>query len=235
MTSDRLLRTADPAAGWHVDPESPQAQVMLAGILATPQAGSAERSEPVPERRHVTKQQVWRRRIAFGGATAVVVGLAMSTVWSGGPDGPTAAYAVTAKPDGSVELTVRWEQLEDAGALAAKLRQAGVPTEVGSGPPTRYCAGPAERDRTSNALNKLTPHGEPASLDGYLMRPQLFPEGSSLVISTYSDRATQVAYTLLYLAPTGSTSCTISGSLGSARFTGPGPRPTHITWPHPPA
>ncbi|WBC13794.1 hypothetical protein O7600_22105 [Micromonospora sp. WMMA1998] len=235
MMSDRSLRAADPAADWRVDPQSTRAQQMLTGILATPHDVNADLSRRLPERQRGTTRRVWRRRIAFGGGAALAVTVAMSTLWNGEPNGATAAYAVTAKPDGSVELTVRWEQLRNVGGLATKLRQAGVPTVVTSSRPDRVCAAPADRDRASEALNKQNPNGQPASLDGYVMRPKLFPEGSTLVISTFSDTATQLTYTMFYLAPTGSTSCTLSGTLGSVRYTGPGPHPTRlrITWPEP--
>jgi hypothetical protein len=227
------LREADPAAGWCVDPESPSAQVMLAGILAAPRDGETARSVPASVGRRGVAPRAWRRRIALAGGAALAATLVMATVWSGGPDGPAAAYAVTAKPDGSVELTVRWEQLGNVGGLAAKLRGAGVPTEVTSGPPARFCAPSADRDRNGDAMNKLAPNGEPVSHDGYLMRPTLFPDGSVLVISTYFDPATSVMYTLLYLAPAGSTFCALNGPLGSARFTGSGPQPATIIWPYP--
>jgi hypothetical protein len=231
MVSDRLLREADPVADWHVDAESSQAQVMLAGILATPR--NAEGSGLASQARRGTTWQVWCRRVALGGAAALAAILAVSTPWSGGPNGTAAAYAVTVKPDGSVELTVRWEQLGNVGGLAARLRAAGVPTEVRSGMPARFCAGPADRDRASEALNKLSPAGEPVSRDGYLMQPKLFPEGSILVISTFTDQATDVTYTMLYLAPTGPTACALTYPLGSALYTGPGPQPTIIEWPVP--
>lgn len=234
MVGDRLLRAADPAADWRVDPQSTQAELMLAGILAAPRDDPADRSGLAPQGQRGTTRRVWR--IAFGGAAAMAATLAMSMVWSGGPNGAAAAYALSARPDGSVELTVRWEQLRgDVGRLATELRAAGVPTEVTSGTPTSFCAAPADRDRNGEALSKRAPNSQPASLDGYVMRPSLFPEGSVLVISTFSDRATQVTYTMLYLAPPGRTSCALNSPLGSARYTGPGPAPTAITWPAEPA
>ncbi|MEU7589507.1 hypothetical protein AB0A95_24815 [Micromonospora sp. NPDC049230] len=234
MMGDRLMREADPVADWRVDPESSQAQVMLAGILATSQNGDAERSWLAPERRRGVTRQMRRRRIALGGAATVAVALGtLFTLGSGGPNGAAAAYAITPKPDGAVELTVRWEQLDDVGGLAATLRDAGVPTELRSGVPASFCAPPTDRDRNGQALNQLGPNSEQISFDGYLMRPRLFPEGSTLVISTFSEPATQMTYTMLYLAPVGSPSCALNGPLGNARYTGPGPHPTRIVWPGP--
>lgn len=230
MMRDRSLRAADPAADWRADPASTQAQTMLAGILATPRDVPDELSGRSPAGQRRTSGQVWRRRMAFGGA-AVAVALAMSTLWNGEQNGPAPAYAVTTNSDGSVELLVQWEELDDVAGLAATLREAGVPTEVISSKPERYCATPADRDRASEALNKMNSKGEPASLDGYVMAPRLFPEDSTLVISSFFDKSNQMVWTMFYLAPTGSTSCALSGQLGKGEYTGPEPRPTRITDP----
>jgi hypothetical protein len=65
------------------------------------------------------------------------------------------------------------------------------------------------------------------------MRPNLFPEGSTLVIAVFFDPATQVIYKWLYLAPVGSTDCALNYPLGSALYTGPDPQPSVLVWPDP--
>ncbi|MFY1696387.1 hypothetical protein [Solwaraspora sp. WMMA2101] len=236
METDRLMRDADPVADWRVDAESSQATAMLAGILAQPRSDAAQPSGLAAVRRPRTAgRRVRHRRLAFGGvaAAAVAVALAASTIWLDGPGGATPAYAVTANPDGSVGLMVDWDRLNDPAGLAADLRQAGVPTELRTGLPERFCPGVDARGYTSEALNKLGPEGEPVSTDGYAMQPELFPEGSVLVISTHADTETQFFYTTMYLAPADATSCTLSGTLGRMRYTGPGSHPTRIVWPQP--
>ncbi|WFE26333.1 hypothetical protein O7623_23795 [Solwaraspora sp. WMMD791] len=238
METDRLIREADPVADWRVDAESSQATAMLAGILAQPRSDTAQPSGTTGVRRpRAAVRRVRHRRLMLGGvaAAAVAVALAASTIWLDGPGGATPAYAVTANPDGSVELIVEWDRLDDPGGIAADLRQAGVPTEVHYDMPARpvpFCD-PSETDKTGEGLNNMSPSGEPISTDGYVMRPALFPENSVLTISHYSDPATQTTYTMFYLAPTGGTYCALSGVLGSARYTGPGPHPTRIVWPQP--
>lgn len=235
METDRLIRDADPVAGWRVDAESPQATAMLAGILAQPRSDAAQPSGMSAVRHpRAAVRGVRHRRLMLGGvaAAAVAVALAASTIWLDGPGGAAPAYAVTTNPDGSVELIVEWDRLDDPAALAADLRQAGVPTELRSGLPQRFCPG-AAGSYTSEALNQLGPLGEPVSTDGYAMQPELFPDGSVLVISAHADTQTQFSYTMMYLAPAGSTSCTLSGMLGRTRYTGPGPHPTRIVWPQP--
>ncbi len=83
----------------------------------------------------------------------------------------------------------------------------------------------------SEALNKMNPNREPASRGGYVMAPRLFPEDSTLVISTFFDKSNHTVWTIFYLAPTGSTSCALSGQLGKGEYTGPEPRPTRVTFP----
>ncbi|MFV2020545.1 hypothetical protein [Micromonospora sp. LOL_023] len=238
METDRLIRDADPVADWRVDAESPQATAMLAGILAQPRSDTVERPGLAAVRRQPgAVRRMRHRRLAVGGvaAAAVAVALAASTIWIDGPGGATPAYAVTTNPDGSVELIVEWDRLNDPAGLAADLRQAGVPTELRyaeQARPVPFCD-PAETERTGEGVNQMSPNGQPVSTDGYVIRPALFPDDSILAISHYSDTATQMTYTMFYLAPTDGTSCALSGVLGSARYTGPSPHPTRVVWPQP--
>ncbi|ROO62715.1 hypothetical protein EDC02_4703 [Micromonospora sp. Llam0] len=239
METDRLMRDADPVADWRVDAESPQAAAMLAGILAQPRSDAAQPSGVTAVRRQPTAavRRVRHRRLVLGGvaAAAVAVALAASTIWLDGPGGATPAYAVTTNSDGSVELIVEWDRLNDPAGLAADLRRAGVPTELRTrrpGRPVPFCD-PAGTERTGEGLNNMSPSGEPISTDGYVMRPALFPDNSVLVISHYFDPATHTTYTVFYLAPTDGRSCALSGLLGSARYTGPSPHPTKVLWPQP--
>ncbi|MFV2126752.1 hypothetical protein O7621_02330 [Solwaraspora sp. WMMD937] len=231
METDRLMRDADPVADWRVDAESPQAAAMLAGILAQPRSDVAQPSGmPAVRRQPAAVRRVRHRRLAFGGAAAaaVAVALAASTVWLDGPGGATPAYAVTANPDGSVGLMVDWDRLNDPAGLAADLRQAGVPTELRyarDAQPVAVCLDSAGQQRADAALTSRSRSERTALADGYRIRPELFPDGSVMVVSTFSDSATQVTYTMLYLAPADDTSCTYLGSRVSTRYTKPGMRP----------
>jgi hypothetical protein len=208
---DERLRRADPAADWRVDPGSAPARAMLTAILATP------RDEP-------PRPRLRPRRLAVAGAVGATA-VAAAVMWTGG--GPNEAYAVDAQPDGSVKLTVRWNELDDVDRLAATLRRAGIPTEVTSEAPDRYCASPPERDRASYALNEFHPGAEqPASTEGYVMRPKEFPAGSVLVLATFDDTAHKLSVMMFYLAPADDVSCALSGQLGRMEYYGPGPGPT---------
>ncbi|MFV2088490.1 hypothetical protein [Micromonospora sp. LOL_021] len=231
METDRLMRDADPVADWRVDAESPQAAAMLAGILAQPRSDVAQPSGVTGVRQQpTTTRQLRHRRLAFGGvaAAAVAVALAASTVWLAGPGGATPAYAVTTNSDGSVELIVEWDRLNDPAGLAADLRQAGVPTELRyarDAQPVAVCLDSAGQQRADAALTSRSRGERTARADGYRIRPDLFPDESVMVVSTFSDSATQVTSTMLYLAPADDTSCTYLGSRVSARYTIPGMRP----------
>lgn len=231
METDRLIRDADPVADWRVDAESPQATAMLAGILAQPRSDAAQRSGLAAVRRpRAALRRVRQRRLALGGvaAAAVAIALAASTFWIDGPGGATPAYAVTTNPDGSVELTVEWERLDDPAGLAADLRQAGVPTELRyatDAQPVPVCLDSAGRQRTDAALTSRSRSEGTAIVDGYRIRPDLFPDGSVMIISTFADSARQVTYAMLYLAPVDDTSCTYLGSLVTTLYLEPGMRP----------
>ncbi|MFV2106336.1 hypothetical protein [Micromonospora sp. LOL_015] len=224
------MRDADPAADWRVDAESPQAAAMLVGILAQPRSDAAQPAGVTGVRQQpTTTRQLRHRRLAFGGvaAAAVAVALAASTVWLAGPGGATPAYAVTTNSDGSVELIVEWDRLNDPAGLAADLRQAGVPTELRyarDAQPVAVCLDSAGQQRADAALTSRSRSERTASADGYRIRPDLFPDGSVMVISTFADGATQVTYTTLYIAPADDTSCTYLGSRVSTLYTEPGMR-----------
>ncbi|HZD69882.1 MAG TPA: hypothetical protein VFA45_13535, partial [Actinomycetes bacterium] len=102
------LRNADPAAATPLDAqgEDPHARAMLTEILHT----SGDRAVAVPNR---TRRRA--HRLALAGA--VVAALALSAVagvvsmpWSHGRVS-SAAYAVTKHADGTVGVTIHWNQL----------------------------------------------------------------------------------------------------------------------------
>lgn len=231
METDRLIRDADPVAGWRVDAESPQATAMLAGILAQPRSDAAQPSGMSAVRHpRAAVRGVRHRRLMLGGvaAAAVAVALAASTIWLDGPGGAAPAYAVTTNPDGSVELIVEWRRLDDPAGLAADLRQAGVPTELRyarDAQPVSVCLDPQGEQRTAAALTSRSRSEGTANADGYRIRPDLFPDGSIMVISTFADSATRVTYTMLYLAPVDDISCTYLASLVTTLYLEPGMRP----------
>jgi hypothetical protein len=90
---------------------------------------------------------------------------------------PASAYAVTTRTDGSVEVTVRWADLRDLNRLKTALQQAGVPTAITSRGASSWCDGSAAgREEADQSLDKVSASDE-HSLDGYVLRPKLFPAG----------------------------------------------------------
>src|SRR6266536_3273866 len=86
---------------------------------------------------------------------------------------PSAAYAVTKNPDGTVDVTVRWNQLHDPDALNARLRQAGVRAAVMLYSAPRRCRATVALDPTYSTLHvDLRQHPElakhPRALVAYL-------------------------------------------------------------------
>ena len=226
MIDDRALRAADPAAGLRVEADSSQAQALLTDILASPRDGSVSRSKAPATFRLGRGDGRWtpRRRLTLGAgvlAPAAVVGAVAPVLWGGGAGRPAAAYAVTAKADGSVEVTVRWADVRDLDRLKGVLQKAGVPTAVTPHGASGYCDSAAERSQVDGAFSKLSASGV-TGFEGYVLRPRLFPPGSTLVLAAFDDPVQKVHNVVLYLAPKDSTSCALSNYLGS---TGYGPTP----------
>lgn len=237
MIDERALRAADPAIGLRAEANSAQAQALLADILASPREDIASHGRAPATFRPGGVDGWWtpRRRLALGAGAlgiAAVVGALAPQLWGGAAGGPAAAYAVTPKADGSVEVTVRWADVRDLDRLKDALQKAGIPTAVAPHGASGYCDSTAGRDPADEALNKVAATGD-TSLDGYVLRPALFPAGSTLVVSAFDDPEQKLHNVVLYLAPKGDTSCALSDYLGSVHYYGPTPYPTFFRFPNP--
>jgi hypothetical protein len=172
------LRAADPAA--HLDP-APDAQ-LLADILAVerPRSGRS------------------LRRVAVGGllaAAAAVAVLVLPMPWDHhGSRLGTAAYAVDRRSDGSVQILLRWDELNDPSGLQHALDAAGARTVVlfgdvipGTDPgnPPPACAKPwYGRSYSARAVQWDFP--DPAAeVNGVIIRPQYFPKDGTFVVEAY--------------------------------------------------
>jgi hypothetical protein len=125
-TAPSRLRNADPAAATRSTPRGGPAR---AGDADQDPALAATAPWPHPNR---TRRR--GRRLARAGA--LVTALALSAVagvvsmpWSHGRMS-SVAYAVTQNADGTVGLTIHWNQRRHPDALNARLRRAGVRAAV---------------------------------------------------------------------------------------------------------
>jgi hypothetical protein len=114
-TARARLRAADPADPHDaLDTLGAPAKAMFEGVVA----GT---SEPGPVR---VRSPHRRRLVPAGAAVAAVAAVAMAgvvtTPWSHGRPA-SAAYAIDRRPDGSINITVRWNELHDPVALNAEL------------------------------------------------------------------------------------------------------------------
>jgi hypothetical protein len=165
------LRNADPAAATPVDALETDADqlALLTEILDSPD----DRSSAQPD--HARRRRMPRLALA-GAVVAAVAATAIAGVipvpwWHG--QAPSAAYAVTKNPDGTVDVTVRWNQLHDPDALSARLRQAGVRAAVMLYSAPRQCRATVALDPTYSTLHvALRLHPElakhPRALVAYL-------------------------------------------------------------------
>jgi hypothetical protein len=176
---DELLRDADPARGLDTDSSSPQAQALLARVLALPpqRPGAVHR---LADHRSV-------RRIAIGGllaGAAATVALAAPLPWDDGAGTTGAAFAVTAEAGGAVRVSVHWEELSDPAALQTALDRAGarikirIETATGSGLDT--CPAGRPVDYSDRAVQYLSPG---SAGGGFLVRPKEFPPDATFVLT----------------------------------------------------
>lgn len=184
MTTD-LLRTADPAAALDPRPD----REMLHAILAAPPDASARPT------RHRSA-----RRVAVGAllaAAAALTALVVPMPWDHhGLRLGTRAYAVARRSDGSVEIVLRWSELDDPSGLQAALDAAGARTLVLFGdliagpypdpqPQPPSCAVPwYGRNYSPNAVQWDFPDAA-SEVNGIIIRPQYFPAGGTFVIEAY--------------------------------------------------
>ncbi len=193
-TARARLRASDPAAAQVLpDPRAAVARAMLEQIL--------DSAEPAATRRRAP-----RRRVLIGGAVAAaaaaaaVVGV-VSTPWSHGHPA-TSAYAVDRHADGTVRVSVHWDELRDPAALNAELQRLGARTVViqrsaPGGCTTSFAIDPAHsgiengppdlRDPAARKayFERLSPWVDPesSSADGtvFTVRPDKIPAGDTLL------------------------------------------------------
>lgn len=144
------LRNADPADATPADAleTAPHARAMLTQILGA----ADDRSLAEPNR--ARRRRIRRLALAGALAAAVVVTAVAGVIpmpWSHG-QASSAAYAVTEKADGTVDVTVRWSQLHNPDALNARLRRAGVRAGVMLYSAPGACRTPVAWDRAHTIM-----------------------------------------------------------------------------------
>jgi len=178
-TARARLRAADPADP--VDPHDAAARAMFERIVTDP-------AEPARVRTRSPRRRLVLAGAAVAAVAAVATAGAITTPWSHGhpADG---AFAVTPKADGSIAITVRWNQLRDPAALNAKLARLHARTVVMQVDPS--CKATPVVDPAHNGLYRidLTKHpelGNPGAEAAWLRAQQPW----------ISYGATNVAFTL---------------------------------------
>lgn len=105
--------------------------------------------------------------------------------WPWSHDGAeSTAYAVTKQADGSVEVKVRLDELQDARGLQAHLREAGVPAVVLVESKRGTCSQPPMHGIVVDeaAIRPVTQWDGPRPTDVMVIRPTLLPAGSTVVV-----------------------------------------------------
>ena len=199
--TDLLLRAADPAADLVADPHGPEAQALLARIVAEPRTLRHPRP---PMHRMV--------RLGFAAAAAgAAAAVALVVPWPGGHAGLTSsAYAVTRQTDGSYRIVVHWAQLRNPARLQAALDRVGAPVRVLTGTelpatdkpgPVPACAKPTYGHPYSAQAVQWDFPDAASEVNGFVVRPAAFPRGGTLIVEVfYAPDGKTPAGTLSYMA-----------------------------------
>lgn len=190
------LRAADPAADLHLSATSPAAEAMLQQVLAAPRV----------EARHHP-----RRRVAYGlvAAAAVTTGTAVLIGLPGSaPDANAAGYTVARQADGSVDVTIEFEEFRDPAALQRALREHGVRAVVLSGdmthepgtpiPPRPACAEYRGMSWGDDGVTSNDPFERPIQGPGrteLVLHPAALPADGTYVfeVDNHEERALAVS------------------------------------------
>jgi hypothetical protein len=89
------------------------------------------------------------------------------------------AYGITSKPDGSVDILLRWSQLDDVTAVQDALRAAGVPAVVLR--MTSPCVDTVDPDGDRNSLAVEEVIHPADGQTGVVVRPSELPRGDYVV------------------------------------------------------
>ena len=165
-TATARLRAVDPVApDFAADPHGPIAQAMAERIVAAP----ASQAPPRRGRRRI----VLAATTAAAAVAAVVTAGVIVTPWSHGR--PTAAaYAVDKHADGSIVVSVHWDDLYDPAKLNAELERVGARTVVMAMSSPGECTTPVAVDAAhpTTVFVDVDEHPElrdPAKLRAYLL------------------------------------------------------------------
>jgi hypothetical protein len=201
------LREADPMPADTTRPDA-HGPALLVRILDS----AGDHTVAAPDRRRRRSRPA---RLALAGAVAAAAAAALVAgvlplPWSTGRVSST-AYAVTEHPDGTVDVTVHWNELRDPDALNTQLRQAGVRAAVMLYSAPRQCTTPVPLDPAYSVfhvdlrehpelandphafqayMDSLTPwidtpperSGDPDDMSVFTIHPDEIPSGDQLLI-----------------------------------------------------
>jgi hypothetical protein len=121
------LRAADPARNDTLNPPGEPARVLSDRITQVPIELHDSTRKRLPARKRLTPTRIATGLVAV---TAVTVGILAAAVFWPGTTATPMAYGITAKPDGSVDVLLRWAEIDNLTQVRAELIAAGVPAVV---------------------------------------------------------------------------------------------------------
>jgi hypothetical protein len=209
--TDDPARDLAPAAYGH------EATMMMQRILTSPAHETAHRPG--------ARRPASLKRVVFAGlvtAAAASVAVIAPMPWNDGHPGLASAYAVDRNGDGSVSVTVHWDQLRQPASLQRSLDAAGARVRLltgtaDSGTPAPdvarvpECAQPySGRPYSSAAVSWDS--GRNAPDNSFVIHPAAFPTHGTLVIEVFFNPGSgRWVSTLSFMAIGKVPSCAISG------------------------